>query len=218
MQGNGIALCKHVTVRYGIGEVLYGIVEAWYGLVWYWSGNIHGMLWYWRDMVLYGILGKCIGDAVRSECAARPQTQRLIYAWVPPFTMIHTTPTTSFTQILHQSFTSAGGHSLQLMHLEVNVPRLELEFGGGLFPMQILIAWDFHKSKAWYVAPLVLGRMPGFVMEEWKCSQVLWFGGMVQVFWWYIYCESARERVTEGLNAVHWCHPPLWSPKHEGRI
>ena len=178
--------------------VCYGIGETWHGMV----------------------LDKCIGDAVRSECAARPQTQRLIYAPVPPFTMIHTTPTTSFTQILHQSFTSAGGHSLQLMHLEVNVPRLELEFGGGLFPMQILIAWDFHKSKAWYVAPLVLGRMPGFVMEEWKCSQVLWFGGMVrvQVFWWCIYCESARERVTEGLNAVHWCHPPLWCPKHEGRI
>ena len=34
-----------------------------------------------------------------------------------------------YTQVLHQSFTSAGGHSLQLVQLEVNVPRLDLEFG-----------------------------------------------------------------------------------------
>ena len=138
MQGNGMALYKQY--------IWYVMMLERHGIVWYF-GQVHRRR-----------------SAQRMRCET--SNTAIDLCPVPPFTMIHTTSTTSFTQILHQSFTSAGGHSLQLMHLEVNVPRLELEFGGGLFPMQILIAWDFHKSKAWYVAPLVLGRMPGFVMEE----------------------------------------------------
>ena len=146
------------------------------------------------------VLGKCIGDAVRSECAPRPQTQRLIYAQVPPFTMIHSVHprVTSFTL----SFTST-----QLAvnaRLEVNVPRLELEFGRprGLFPMQILIAWDFHKSEAWYV-PACAGTHAS-----------LCCGGLKVQSGVMVWCQNVLYGRIQCAALV----PPPWCPKHEGRI
>ena len=49
---------------------------------------------------------------------------------LPPFTMIHTSPSDQF----HWKFWTQLAVNARL---EVNVPRLGLEFGGGLFPMQI---------------------------------------------------------------------------------
>ena len=170
-------------ILYGIGGELYGMVL-----------ERHGMVLVLRRHCM--VLGKCIGDAVRSECAPRPQTQRLIYAQVPPFTMIHRV--TSFTL----SFTST-----QLAvnaRLEVNVPRLELEFGRprGLFPMQILIAWDFHKSEAWYV-PACAGTHASLCCGGLKVQS----GVMVLVPERVVWEDSMRC-----AGATPWC------PKHEGRI
>ena len=92
-------------------------------------------------MVLYGI-----GQVHRRRSAQRMRckTSNTAIDLCPGAAFYNDTHHTPRLKVLHP----AGGHSLQLMHLEVNVPRLELEFGGGLFPMQILIAWDFHKSQS----------------------------------------------------------------------
>ena len=84
-------------------------------------------------------------DAARNECAARPQTQRLIYAQAPPFTMIHT-GFTFYIRRWSQLAVSAPGS-------ECSAPGSGIWSLRGLFPMQILIAWDpsrteFHESRS----------------------------------------------------------------------
>ena len=121
------------------------------------------MVWYWRGIVWYGI-GEAwhgigievalygIGQVHRRRSAQRMRSET-------SNTAIDLCPGAAFyNDTLHPRVTSftLSFTSTQLAvnaRLEVNVPRLELEFGRprGLFPMQILIAWDFHKSEAWYV-------------------------------------------------------------------
>ena len=90
--------------------------------------------------------------------------------------------------------------------------------GCGLFPMQILIAWDFHKSQARYVTPLLGGHaaLPPCVITQGVCYggiQLYSFlvgCGYIQVLdWWYgdlvRYGASVPECVQGEFNGVHWC-------------
>ena len=134
------------------------------------------------------MLGKCRWDAERSKCAARPQTQRLIYALVPPFTMIHNFY--NFTQILHHGVWS---------QLAFNAPRSECSAPW----TGIWSAAACFRCKYWSRGTSInlklgmcqpaLGRMPACVVEVWKCSRVFWFG--------------ARTCCMGGFNALRWCHP-----------
>ena len=95
--------------------------------------------------VLCAASRECSQDAARNECAARPQTQRLIYARAPPFTMIHT-GFTFYVRRCSQLAVSAPGS-------ECSAPGSGIWSLRGLFPMQILIAWDpsrteFHESRS----------------------------------------------------------------------
>ena len=107
---------------------------------------------------------ECSQDAAHNECAARPQTQRLIYAQAPPFTMIHTGFTPKFyVRRWSQLAVSAAGS-------ECSAPGSGIWSLRGLFPMQILIAWDpsrteFHESRS--------GMQPPPWGNKWRVKSAL---------------------------------------------
>ena len=180
-----------------------GIGRAWYDIVWYWRG----IVWYgigeaWHGIgieeALYGI-----GQVHRRRSAQRMRSET-------SNTAIDLCPGAAFyNDTLHPRVTSftLSFTSTQLAvnaRLEVNVPRLELEFGRprGLFPMQILIAWDFHKSEAWYV-PACAGTHASLCCGGLKVQS----GVLVLVPERVVWEDSMRC-----AGATPWC------PKHEGRI
>ena len=105
--------------------------------------------------------------------------------------------------------------------------------GCGLFPMQILIAWDFHKSQARYVTPLLGGHA---ALLPCVITQGVCYGGIqlysflvgcgyIQVLdWWYGDLVRRMVRVCQNvfwedsMGCIDALVPPLWCPKHEGRI